>query len=83
MTMDTATPHSSARTSHRHSSGPILLTPQEAAEILDSDETELRQWRRDNVGPTFHDLGRGLIRYARASVEQYAQASASERPARS
>ncbi len=46
----------------------VLLTPEEAAAILGRDVAELRGWRGQNVGPTFHDLGRGLIRYARDSV---------------
>jgi hypothetical protein len=59
-----------------HSPEPLLLTPKEAADLLDLDVAQLRQWRRDNVGPTFHDLGRGLIRYARESVETFARARA-------
>lgn len=69
MTMGTTTPATTAQTTPDHSPTPILLTPHEAAAILDRDASELRQWRRDNIGPTFYDLGRGLIRYARASVE--------------
>ncbi|WP_425486863.1 helix-turn-helix domain-containing protein [Microbacterium rhizomatis] len=53
---------------HEHSPAPVLLTPDEAAAILGRDVAELRRWRRQNVGPTFHDLGRGLIRYARESL---------------
>lgn len=53
---------------HEHSPAPVLLTPEEAAAILRRDVAELRRWRGQNVGPTFHDLGRGLIRYARDSV---------------
>ena len=53
---------------HEHSPAPILLTPDEAAAILGRDAAELRRWRSQNVGPRFHDLGRGLIRYARESV---------------
>ena len=53
---------------HEHSPAPVLLTPDEAAAILGRDVAELRRWRGQNVGPTFHDLGRGLIRYARNSV---------------
>ncbi|MCT2085635.1 hypothetical protein M3D75_05855 [Microbacterium enclense] len=53
---------------YEHSPAPILLTPHEAAVILGRDVAELRRWRGQNVGPTFHDLGRGLIRYARESV---------------
>jgi len=65
---------------HDHSPAPILLTPDEAAVILGHDAAELRQWRADNVGPTFHDLGRGLIRYARESViEEAATRSLDER----
>ena len=51
-----------------HSPAPVLLTPEEAAAILGRDMAELRRWRGRNVGPTFHDLGRGLIRYALDSV---------------
>ncbi|NYF18449.1 hypothetical protein HDC37_003313 [Microbacterium sp. AK009] len=57
---------------HDHSPEPLLLTPDEAAAILDRDLAELRQWRAQNIGPIFHDLGRGLIRYARDSVIQEA-----------
>jgi len=53
---------------HEHSPAPVLLTPDEAAAILGRDVAELRRWRGQNIGPTFHDLGRGLIRYARESV---------------
>ena len=53
---------------HEHFPAPVLLTPHEAAVILGRDVAELRRWRGQNVGPTFHDLGRGLIRYARKSV---------------
>lgn len=51
-----------------HSPAAVLLTPDEAAAILGRDVAELRRWRGQNIGPTFHDLGRGLIRYARESV---------------
>lgn len=62
---------------HEHSPAPVLLTPDEAAVILGRDLAELRRWRAQNVGPTFHDLGRGLIRYARDSViEEAATTSA-------
>jgi hypothetical protein len=57
---------------HDHSPEPLLLTPDEAAAILDRDLAELRRWRAQNIGPHFHDLGRGLIRYARDSVIQEA-----------
>lgn len=56
------------RVPNEHSPEPALLTPQEAAAILGRDLSELRRWRADNVGPTFHDLGHGVIRYARESV---------------
>ncbi len=62
---------------HDHSPEPLLLTPDEAAAILDRDLSELRRWRAQNIGPRFHDLGRGLIRYARDSViEEAATTSA-------
>jgi hypothetical protein len=51
-----------------HSPAPILLTPDEAAAILGRDVAELRRRRGQNAGPTFHDLCRGFIRYARDSV---------------
>lgn len=57
---------------HGHSPEPLLLTPDEAAAILHHDQAELRQWRAQNIGPHFYDLGRGLIRYARDSVIQEA-----------
>lgn len=60
---------------HEHSPAPVLLTPDEAAAILGRDAAELRWWRSQNVGPTFHDLGRGLIRYARQSVIEAATAA--------
>jgi hypothetical protein len=47
---------------------PLLLTPDETAAILGRDLSELREWRKRNVGPNFHDLGGGLIRYVRESV---------------
>lgn len=47
---------------------PLLLTPREVAELLNRDIAELRRWRTQNTGPEFHTLGRGLIRYPRASV---------------
>ena len=40
-----------------HSPEPLLLTPDEAAAILDRDLAELRRWRAQNIGPRFHDLG--------------------------
>jgi hypothetical protein len=46
----------------------LLLTPNEAAAILDRDVSELQRWRAQHIGPAFHDLGHGLIRYARESV---------------
>ena len=49
-------------------SAPLLLTPREVAELLNCDVTELRRWRAQNIGPEFYTLGRGLTRYARASV---------------
>ncbi|MFL2002123.1 hypothetical protein [Microbacterium sp. A1-JK] len=62
---------------HEHSPAPVLLTPDEAAAILGRDFAELRRWRGQNIGPTFHDLGRGLIRYTHESViEEAATASA-------
>ncbi len=47
---------------------PLLLTPAETAAILGRALSELREWREHNTGPTFHDLGGGLIRYVRESV---------------
>lgn len=82
MSVRTAAPQGLVQTSPGHSPAPILLTPHEVAEILDRDVSELRQWRRDNVGPTFYNLGRRLIRYDSGSVEQYAHDAASQRPAR-
>ncbi|PVW02958.1 hypothetical protein DEA06_14370 [Microbacterium sp. Gd 4-13] len=55
---------------------PILLTPEETSAILRRDLDELREWRASNSGPTFLDLGRGLIRYARASVLEVATTAA-------
>ncbi len=55
-----------------HSPEPLLLTPDEAAAILDRDLAELRRWRAQNIGPRFHDLGHGLIRYSRHSVVEEA-----------
>lgn len=48
---------------------PLLLTPAEAAEALRVDESELRTMRAAGAGPDFYDVGRGLIRYVRASLE--------------
>lgn len=60
-----------------HSPEPLLVTPAEAAAILHRDVAELRQWRAQDIGPAFHDLGRGLIRYSRESViEEAAKTSA-------
>ncbi|HOV99868.1 MAG TPA: hypothetical protein PLY19_00200 [Rhodoglobus sp.] len=62
---------------HNHSPEPLLLTPDEAAAILDRDVSELRRWRAQDIGPRFHDLGHGLIRYSRDSViEEAATTSA-------
>jgi hypothetical protein len=47
---------------------PLLLTPDEASSILGRDLAELREDRKRNAGPDFHDLGGGLIRYRRESV---------------
>ncbi len=47
---------------------PLLLTPAEAAEVLRVDLSELRTMRTIGIGPDYHDVGRGLIRYARDSV---------------
>lgn len=58
---------------------PLLLTPGEVAAILGRDLSELRRWRGQNVGPTFHDLGRGLIRYARESVIESVPATTCDR----
>lgn len=57
-------------------SAPLLLTPEETAAILRRDVDELREWRATDTGPTFLDLGRGLIRYARASVLEVATTAA-------
>lgn len=51
---------------------PLLLTPAEAAEALRVDLSELRTMRTTGSGPDFHDVGRGLIRYLRKSVEAFA-----------
>lgn len=77
--MSVATTVSFATRLMQHDQSPeaLLLTPDEAAVIHDRDVAELRQWRAQNIGPTFHDLGRGLIRYARDSViEEAAKTSA-------
>jgi len=58
------------------SPAPLLLTPEEAAAILRRDVDELREWRAADTGPTFLDLGQGLIRYARASVLELATTAA-------
>ena len=55
---------------------PLLLTPAEAALLLGVDVRRLRQWRETNAGPTFHELGKGLVRYSRASVTEQHQAPA-------
>lgn len=47
---------------------PLLLTPDEASAILGRDLSQLREDRKRNVGPDFHNLGGGLIRYRRESV---------------
>lgn len=52
---------------------PLLLTPAEAAEALRVDVSELRTLRAAGMGPDFYDVGRGLIRYARQSVEAFAE----------
>ncbi|MDT3318093.1 helix-turn-helix domain-containing protein [Microbacterium sp. KSW4-11] len=55
---------------------PLLLTPAEAAEALRVDVSELRTMRATGSGPDFHDVGRGLIRYVRESVEAFAERAA-------
>ncbi len=52
---------------------PLLLTPVEAAEALRVDVSELRRLRVAGTGPDFYDVGRGLIRYVRQSVEAFAE----------
>ncbi len=54
---------------------PLLLTPVETAEALQLEVSELRTMRTVGVGPEFHDVGRGLIRYVRESVEAFAERS--------
>jgi hypothetical protein len=54
----------------------LLLTPKETAEVLRIDVTRLRTMRVLGLGPEFHDVGRGLIRYVRASVEAFAERAA-------
>ncbi|RLP69093.1 hypothetical protein D9V29_12190, partial [Mycetocola manganoxydans] len=49
---------------------PLLLTPEETSAILGRTLEELRQWRVQNTGPTFHRLGDRLIRYSRAAVAE-------------
>ena len=59
--------------------GPLLLTPAEAAEALRVDISELRTMRTTGSGPDFYDVGRGLIRYVRESVEVWATERNNER----
>ena len=47
---------------------PLLLTPEETSAVLGRTLEELRQWRAQNVGPTFHQLGGRLFRYSRTAV---------------
>jgi hypothetical protein len=50
---------------------PLLLTPDETGAILGRTVHELRQWRSENIGPAFHNLGGRLIRYSRIAVLNY------------
>jgi len=52
---------------------PLLLTPTETAEALRVDVSELRTMRAAGAGPDFYDVGRGLIRYVRESVDTFTE----------
>ena len=58
---------------------PLLLTPAEVALLLDVDVRQLREWRDNNAGPAFHELGKGLVRYSRASVAALRQSRPTSR----
>lgn len=59
---------------------PLLLTPEETSAILGRSLDELRQWRAQNTGPTFHRLGGRLIRYSRTAVAGFTATQKAESP---
>lgn len=62
-----------------HCSAPTspLLTPEQAACLLDTTTAELEAQRTSGTGPTYHPIGFGTIRYNTASVMRWRAAAVS------
>jgi excisionase family DNA binding protein len=54
----------------------ILLTPQEAADLLKVPPATLAQWRWLRQGPPYIKLGH-LVRYAQEQIERWLEANSS------
>ncbi|MDP9037810.1 MAG: helix-turn-helix domain-containing protein [Acidobacteriota bacterium] len=48
-----------------------MLSTKEAAAILGMEETTLRGWRCDGVGPPFYQITPRAVRYDRADLQRY------------
>ena len=57
---------------------PNTLTPRKAASYLGISEAALRLWRSDGRGPRFFRAGARLIRYRRADLDLWIEASLSQ-----
>jgi predicted site-specific integrase-resolvase len=63
-----------AMTARSDGGGQDLLTPKQAAEILNVSIWTLQSWRTRGVGPAWTKLGAGRtsrVRYRRADVERF------------
>lgn len=49
-----------------------LLTPEQAAEVLQVSTSTMRDWRSKKNGPKYRKLGKWLIRYSVADLEEFA-----------
>jgi hypothetical protein len=48
-----------------------LLTPEQTADLLDTTAAELDAQRAAGIGPTYHSMWPGAVRYDTASVIQW------------
>ncbi|SEN93000.1 hypothetical protein SAMN05216281_11965 [Cryobacterium luteum] len=53
-----------------------LMTPDQTSDALGISLTKLSTMRHGNVGPNFHDIGLGLVRYNTADVMRWRESRA-------
>lgn len=57
-----------------------LLTPAQVADILDVTTRTLALWRREGVGPVYHEFSSRTIRYSRADIDTYISEARTTQP---